>query len=393
MSKSNPQIVIDSFPLTKSFQLGPVEKNSLVPDTFSKAQHYYLKTWREQSVQNTSWGTTWNWLSPESLNVVSSHFLEIPLPAIGGGNYKAIPGLYAIYRIKLLSNGNEVYDIDYRAYMREFLSSLSDEEFRQFVDCYLGGHTQSGAGRTISCPLPLPNSHYLRRHRHVNYGIFPHRTKARIEFQIQMATAQEMAAQGSDQPATIANLCQVVTREIKGDQNAITRPYADASGQYTIMVPRFQVIVDWKTLAANTMDKVKATLPTGSCYEFICEAYPSTHSLAETERNSAVLPDKFSIMCDGELVRVLDSQLRVKQELFTNGFRSNDVVNNCARICFCDQASGADSCFRGALNCANVSGLQTEVEFPTNVRYRILAKKYSKVRIEATGVMRSSFDG
>ena len=159
MSKSNPQIVIDSFPLTKSFQLGPVEKNTLVPDHFSKAQHYYLKTWREQSVANTTWGTTWNWLAPESLNVVSSHFLEIPLPAIGGGNYKSLPGLYAIYRIKLLSNGSEVYDIDYRAYMREFMSSLTDEEFRQFADCYLGGSAQSGAGRTICCPLPLPNSH------------------------------------------------------------------------------------------------------------------------------------------------------------------------------------------------------------------------------------------
>ena len=393
MSKSNPQIVLDSFALTKSFQLGPVVKNTLVPDSFTKSQHFYLKTWREQSVSNGSWGSTWNWLTPESLNVVSSHFLEIPLPAIGGGSYKSIPGLYAIRGIKLLSNGSEVYDLDYRAYLREFMSSLSDEELRQFVDCYMGGTVANGAGRTICCPLPLPNSHYLRRHWHKSFGIFPHKTRARIEFQIHMGTAEEMAAQGSEAPATIANLAQIVTREVKGDQNAVTRKYSDARGVYTVMVPRFQVVVDWKALNANTSDKVKAVLPTGSCYEFICEAYPSTHSLVETERNTAILPIHYSIECDGELVRVLDSELRVKQELFSNGYRSNDTVNNAARICFADQTSNSDTCFRGALNCANVSAIQTDVTFAENVRYRILAKKYSKVRIESTGVMRTSFDG
>ena len=52
MTKSNPQIVLDSFALTKSFQMGNAVKNSLVPDGFTKSQHFYLKTWREQSAQN-----------------------------------------------------------------------------------------------------------------------------------------------------------------------------------------------------------------------------------------------------------------------------------------------------------------------------------------------------
>ena len=119
-----PQIAIDSLPLTKSFQLGNVVSNKLVPDGFSKSQNFYLKTWREQSCQNSSWGETWNYVLPESLNVVSSHFLEIDLNLLGSGTYKKYPGLYAINRIKLLSNGSEVYDLDYKLYMREFLSSL-----------------------------------------------------------------------------------------------------------------------------------------------------------------------------------------------------------------------------------------------------------------------------
>ena len=69
MSKSNPQIVLDSFPLSKSFQLGDVKKNKLVPNAFGKSQNLFLKTWREQSVTNGDWGTTWNFVTPESLNV------------------------------------------------------------------------------------------------------------------------------------------------------------------------------------------------------------------------------------------------------------------------------------------------------------------------------------
>ena len=84
---------------------------------------------------------------PESLNVVSSHFLEIDLPAIASGTYKKYPGLYAIDRIKLLSNGSEVYDLDYKLYMREFLSSLSDEEALAFVNTYLGGSTKEVLGQ------------------------------------------------------------------------------------------------------------------------------------------------------------------------------------------------------------------------------------------------------
>ena len=392
MSKSNPQIVLDSFPLSKSFQLGDVKKNKLVPNAFGKSQNLFLKTWREQSVTNGDWGTTWNFVTPESLNVVSSHFLEIPLPVIGGGNYKPVPGLYIIDEIKLLSNGSEVYTLDYKMYMREFLSSLSNEEYAQFANTYLGGTTQSGAARTVSLPLMLPNSHYLRRHSKQNYGVFPHRLSARLEFQIKMGTAAEAALLGSESPAAIAGLANIVTREVKGDQARIVRRFADARGVYSVCVPRFQTIVEWKDLAANTRDSVKATLPTGSCYEFIVEAYPSAEALAATNRNTATTPTFYKIQADGEDIRVLDSSVRVGQELFSNGYRSNDSLNNCARICFADYCSQSDHCYQGSLHCQNISSIQTEVEFAENTRYRIVAKKYSKVRIGANGVIRSSLE-
>lgn len=392
MSRSNPQIAIDSLPLTKSFQLGNVVSNKLVPDGFSKSQNFYLKTWREQSCQNGSWGETWNYVLPESLNVVSSHFLEIDLPAIASGTYKKYPGLYAIDRIKLLSNGSEVYDLDYKLYMREFLSSLSDEEALAFVNTYLGGSTATNSARTISCPMMLPNSHYLRRHSAYGYGIFPHRLSTRLEFQITMGSKNDIKMPGADDAASIANLCRWVTREVKGDQNTIIRKYSDARGVYSVQVPRFQEIVAWKTVAANTADSVKATLPTGSCYEFIVEAYPTTNDLDLTDRETASQPTSFKLTCDGEDVRVLANSTRVGQELFANGYRVNTCVNNFARICFADQCAHSDHCFQGALHCGNISSIQTEVEFAQETRYRIIAKKYSKVRIQSNGVLRSSFE-
>ena len=392
MSRSNPQIAIDSLPLTKSFQLGNVVSNKLVPDGFSKSQNFYLKTWREQSCQNASWGETWNYVLPESLNVVSSHFLEIDLPPIVSGTYKKIPGMYAINRIKLLSNGSEVYDLDYKLYMREFVSSLTDEEAQAFTDTYLGGNSNSNAGRTISCPMMLPNSHYLRRHSPYGYGIFPHKLSTRLEFQIEMGTTNDLIVAGADAPASIANSARWVTREIKGDQNSIIRKYSDARGVYSVQVPRFQEIVAWKIAAAGVADSVKATLPTGCCYEFIVEAYPVTQNLDLTDRETSVQPTAFKITCDGEDVRVLANSVRVGQELFTNGYRTNSSVNNCARICFADQCHKSDHCFQGALHCGNISSIQTEVTFAAETRYRIVAKKYSKVRIQSNGVLRSSFE-
>ena len=391
MTKSNPQIVLDSFALTKSFQMGNAVKNSLVPDGFTKSQHFYLKTWREQSAQNGDWGETWNYILPESLNVVSSHFLEVPLPQIAG-SYKAVPGLYAIDTIKLISNGSEVYSLDYKLYIREFLSSLTDEESEQFIDCYLGGRQSNGNARTLCCPMMLPNSHYLRRHVRKSFGIFPHKLSQRLEFEITMGTAKDIVAQGEDAPPSITNTAQWVTREVKGDQAGIIRKYSDARGIYSIPIPRFQTIVPFRTVTANTVDSVKASVPTGSCYEFIVEAYPDTHPLDETDRGTCVLPTAYKITCDGEDVRVLDSELRVRQELFSHGFRSNDLFNNFARICFCENASQSDHCFQGALNCGNVSSIQTELQFAVNTRYRIVVKKYSKVRIKTDGVMRSSLE-
>jgi len=360
---------------------------------FTKSQNLYLKTWREQSVQNANWGETWNWICPESLNVVASHFLEINLPALGNGNYKAVPGLYCVNTIKLLSNGSEVYELDYKTYIREFLSSMRDtEEFTDFVNCYLGGSAATGTARTVSIPLMLPNSHYLRRHSNRSYGCFPHRLSSKLEFQITMGTVSDVKEAGAADPASISGAAKVVTREIKGDSNAITRKYSDARGVYSICVPRYQTIIPWTEAAANTLQSVKATLPTGSVYEIVFEAYPSGTSLAETDRLTVTTPDIIRVQCDGEYVRVLDNKVRCEQELFANGFRTNASCNNAGRVCFADQAAYSDHCYQGAIHCGNISSITIEVQFGAAVNYRALAKKYSKVRIQSNGVLRSSLE-
>ena len=152
-----------------------------------------------------------------------------------------------------------------------------------------------------------------------------------------------------------------MTREIKGDQAKIVKRYADARGVYSVCVPRYQDIVPFRDVAANTRESIKATLPTGSCYEFIVEAYPDAVSLPKTDRAAAVHPSYFKIQADGEDVRVLDSSVRVGQELFANGYRSNDSVNNAARICFGDYCAYSDHCYQGSLHCQNVSSINVEI--------------------------------
>jgi len=207
-----------------------------------------------------------------------------------------------------------------------------------------------------------------------------------------MGAGAEVVTAVSAAPASIANSAKVVTREIKGDANAIIRKYSDARGIYSICVPRYQTIVPWTAGTANTLQSIKATLPTGSVYEIVFEAYPSAITLEHTNRLNITTPDIIRVQCDGEYVRVLDNKVRCEQELFSNGFRSNASCNNAGRVCFGDQVAYSDHCYQGAIHCGNISSITLEVQFGENVNWRALAKKYSKVRIQSNGILRSSLE-
>ena len=105
MSFENPAQIVRSWALQGAFSSGAVVQDKLVPRKFARIRTPFVHTWRTEAVNSQlDWGVQAAYI-PESLRVISSMFLEIPLPALGGGGYKTIPGLYAIKTIRFLSAG------------------------------------------------------------------------------------------------------------------------------------------------------------------------------------------------------------------------------------------------------------------------------------------------
>ena len=107
MSFENPQQIIRSWGLTKTFATGPVTVDRLVPPTYGKTRTNFVKTWRTETLgTRLDWGVqNFSYYLPESLRVVSNMYLRIQLPTISGSNFKPYPGLYAVKTVRLLSAG------------------------------------------------------------------------------------------------------------------------------------------------------------------------------------------------------------------------------------------------------------------------------------------------
>ena len=83
MSFENPQQIIRSWALQGSFASGTVVQDKLVPKRFTRIRTPFVNTWREEAVNtNLDWGVqAFSFYLPESLRVISSMFLQIPLSA------------------------------------------------------------------------------------------------------------------------------------------------------------------------------------------------------------------------------------------------------------------------------------------------------------------------
>ena len=130
MSFENPAQIIRSWNLQGSFASGQVVQDKLVPKRFTRIRTPFVNTWREEAVNaNLDWASqAFSFYLPESLRVISSMFLRIPLPQLASGAYKTIPGLYAVERIRFLSAGQESYSCEVGQYLRDYVESLTDEE-------------------------------------------------------------------------------------------------------------------------------------------------------------------------------------------------------------------------------------------------------------------------
>ena len=142
MSFENPAQIIRSWNLQGSFSSGQVVQDKLVPRKFTRIRTPFVQTWREEALNsNLDWGSqAFSFYLPESLRVISSIFLRIPLPTLGSGAYKKIPG-------RFLSAGQESYNVEVGQYLRDYVESLRRAGYRLLQDLPGVHHRRGNVGR------------------------------------------------------------------------------------------------------------------------------------------------------------------------------------------------------------------------------------------------------
>ena len=399
MSFENPQQIIRSWALQGAFSSGSVVSDRLVPRKFARIRTPFVNTWRSEAVSSQlDWGVqAFSFYLPESLRVISSMFLEIPLPALGGGSYKKIPGFHAIKTIRFLSAGQESYHCEVGQYLRDYVESCTAEEADRFVKTYLGYTSDAGTtgARSLHIPILLPNSAYMSRAgRDVRgHGIWPCYTGSnRLEIQITMGTASEMCKDAGNLPASIANSCNMMVHQVDMSSEDIQR-YSDVRGQYSVITRRFTELTQgWTAAGSNTRQRLTQSQPLGCVTELFAIAVPTGTAEAQREIHDNVAASHFAIVSDSVTQKSLDSAAKVQMELWSNGFVGNSFCNCPSRLCFASHAADAENMYSGGFNMQLSSQVSVEVEFAEAVDFRVFAVQLQRVTVNSIGLVQASLD-
>lgn len=397
MSYENPQNIIRSWNDVQSFNTGPVYEDKLAPVDYGRIETLFTQTWREEKLSNTlDWGAqSFSVYLPESLQVISSAYLKIDLPALGADSYKKYPGIFALKTLRLLSNGSELYTCDCNLFFHDYLESLSEEGLHCISSAYFGTTANlSPDARTIMIPIMLPNSQYLgRTGDNKGHGIFPcFLGNATLELQITLNEAGHVATSTSSVPASIAGACSMMYHEVQMSES-IAKTYADLRGNYSIVNRRFTELTNGWTEYASAGDKVNINQyqPQGAVTEVMVIAVPNN---ADETRHGTnyVLPDSLKVTADSICQKDLNTPQKVKAELWTNGFCPPEDFPSPGRLCFAVHAARADHVFSGAYNMQSASNVDFEFTFPTAVRYRVIASCLQRCSIDPTGKIRARLE-
>ena len=397
MSYENPQNIIRSWNDVQSFNTGPVYEDKLAPVDYGRIETLFTQTWREEKLSNTlDWGAqSFSVYLPESLQVISSAYLKIDLPALGADSYKKYPGIFALKTLRLLSNGAELYTCDCNLFFHDYLESLSEEGLHCISSAYFGTTTAlSPDARTIMIPIMLPNSQYLgRTGDNKGHGIFPcFLGNATLELQITLNEAGHVATSTSSVPASIAGACSMMYHEVQMSES-IAKTYADLRGNYSIVNRRFTELTNGWTEYASAGAKVNINQyqPQGAITEVMVIAVPNN---ADETRHGTnyVLPDSLKVTADSICQKDLNTPQKVKAELWTNGFCPPEDFPSPGRLCFAVHAARADHVFSGAYNMQSASNVDFEFTFPTAVRYRVIASCLQRCSIDPTGKIRARLE-
>ena len=399
MSFENPQQIIRSWALQGSFASGTVVQDKLVPKRFTRIRTPFVNTWREEAVNtNLDWGVqAFSFYLPESLRVISSMFLQVPLSALGGGAYKKIPGLYAVQRIRFLSAGQESYSCEVGQYLRDYIESLTTEEADRFCSTYLGYTSDAGtaAARSLIIPILLPNSAYqFRNGRDVRgHGIWPCYTGSnRLEIQITMAAANAVSKDASHSPASISGDCQMLVHQVDMTSEDVLR-YSDVRGAYSVITRRFTEITNGYTAAtANVLTRLTQNQPIGCVTELFVIASATGTAEAQREYDQNVQCTHLAIVSDSVTQKSLNTPEKVQMELWANGFVGNAFANSPSRLCFASHAAEAENMYSGGFNMQLSSQIAIEVEFGEDVDFRIFAVQLQRITVNSLGLIQASLD-
>jgi len=396
MSSENPRNLIRSWSLQSNWATGPIREDKLQPPDYGRIKTPFVHTWRESPIDNNlDWGSQrFSIYLPESLRVVSSMYLKIDVPAnSGAAAFKKYMGIYAMKEFKLLSAGIEVYTCNVQDFLVDYMESLSNEALKRFSETYLGQEAvPTATGRTILIPLLMPNSAYLGRAGGTRgHGIFPcFLGQNRAEVQITLNPAKFLSSDAAQEPTSIAGACALVYHQVEMTSNNILR-YSDLRGNYSIVSRRFTELTSgWTEYTnVNTEVVVKNQQPQGTVTEIILVAVANDADESRHERTAHVFPTSFSVTADSIDQKVLDTDYKLKTELWTNGFIPPDGFNSPARICFAAHASESDHLYSGGYNMTLASNVHFKFKFKQAVRYRLIAVQLQRIKIDSLGRMRS----
>ena len=395
MPQENPQNLVRSWNLMTGWATGPVFQDKLAPEDYGRIKTFYNHTWREEQLSSTlDWGKEdFSVYLPESLYVLSSCYLKINVPQ-GGAAFKKYPGLYAVKRVRLMSNGTEVYTYDSNLFLRDYLESCTEEQVRVFTQAYLGHESSmTNAARTIMVPILLPNSSYMGRaggtHGH---GIFPaFLGQSRLELQISL-NASKFLSSTTTGPASVAGECSIMYHEVATTEGA-QGSYADLRGMYSIINRRFTELTSgWTEYGTGgAVQHYNQYQPQGTVTEIQLIAVAND---ADDSRHTQVyiLPTSITITVDSVVVKSLDTPEKVKAELWQNGFHPPADFTSPGRLCFAAHCSGSDHMFSGGYNMRLASNVDISFTFAAACRYKVVSSAIQRVTIDDLGKIRASLE-
>ena len=98
-----------------------------------------------------------------------------------------------------------------------------------------------------------------------------------------------------------------------------------------------------------------------------------------------VHPTKFAIISESVTQKTLNTPEKVQMELWSNGFIGNSKCNRVGGLCFASHAAEA-------FNMQLSSQITVDIEFASNVDYRLFAIQLQRVTVNSLGLVQASLD-